>query len=119
MIVEDDEDDMNFILSALRNTGIENECKLFADPVLALTYLQSVKNSPAIIISDINLPKMNGLKFKKTIDKDSVLRNIPFVFLSTEIKEELDFPLALFIRKPDNSTDYKEIAKDIVAHINN
>jgi two-component system chemotaxis response regulator CheY len=43
-----------------------------------------------LIISDINMPKMNGLEFLKTVkDKNSLFRFIPVIVLTTEREESL------------------------------
>jgi CheY-like chemotaxis protein len=51
--------------------------------------LKKTKESPFLILCDINIPKMNGFSLKKAIDDDQELRGktIPFVFLSTAADE--------------------------------
>ena len=58
---------------------------MFQSAELALIYLYETKDQPFMIISDINMPKMNGIEFKMRIDKCEILTGkcIPFIFFST------------------------------------
>jgi CheY-like chemotaxis protein len=85
MIVEDDADDQSLMHELLTEMGLANELISFANGVEALDYLTSGKEIPALIISDINMPLMNGIEFRRKLCDDEALRrkNIPFVFLTT------------------------------------
>jgi two-component SAPR family response regulator len=85
VIVDDDREDQDLMLLTLENLGIKNEIKVFSDGGTALKYLYETSDLPFLIISDMNMPKMSGLEFKKTIDSCSILKakGIPFVFMST------------------------------------
>jgi len=41
-----------------------------------------------LIISDINMEKINGIELRKTINTDSNLKKIPFIFLTSLINDE-------------------------------
>jgi CheY-like chemotaxis protein len=85
VLVDDDFDDQEMILLAFQDLGFTNEVKTFKDADSALTFLYESTNRPFLIVSDINMPKMDGLTFKETIEACSILKSksIPFVFLST------------------------------------
>ena len=85
IIVEDDQDDQQNVKEILQELGVKNELVFFEDCNKAFNYLMSIRTKPFIIISDINLPKMNGIDFKRKIDTTDYLRkkSIPFVFLTT------------------------------------
>ena len=61
----------------------------------AWDYLQSVKNDPDLyekvnlVITDIEMPKMDGHKRTKLIKEDSRLRRIPVVIFSSLIDEQM------------------------------
>lgn len=42
---------------------------------------------PDLILSDINMPKMNGLKLCRSLKDNERTQSIPFLFMSTEAKE--------------------------------
>jgi len=73
---------------------------------------------PCIIISDINMPKLNGIEFLKEIKKNDELKRIPFVILTTS-KEEADkcesFNLGVsgYMIKPVDYINFVEVVKTI------
>lgn len=85
ILVEDDVDDQEFIVDALEILGITNPVKIFDNGQKALDYLITTDQQPFIILSDVNLPIMNGLQLKAEIQQNESLRpkSIPFIFLST------------------------------------
>src|SRR6476646_3178109 len=85
IIVEDDNDDCEMLIYTFREIGVLNEFRCFENPVPALEYLKNTAETPFIIISDMNMPKINGLSFKEAINEDVLIRKrkIPFVFMST------------------------------------
>ena len=123
VIVEDDEEDCELLVNAFKDIGVLNEFRCFGNGASALEYLQKTAETPFIIISDINMPKMNGLLFKKMINEDITLRKIktPFVFLSTAKEHNLlesafDLSIQGFFQKPDNINSLKEIASSIFTY---
>jgi CheY-like chemotaxis protein len=85
LIVDDDPDDQDMIERIIVSMSLENERKKFYDGEELLVYLRETEDKPLIIISDINMPLMNGLQLKAEIEKDPYLKrkSIPFVYLST------------------------------------
>ena len=85
ILVEDDTDDQEIIIDALQTLGLQNEIKIFDTGQKALDFLKIVERQPFLIISDVNLPVMNGLQLKFEIQNNEYLRakSIPFIFLST------------------------------------
>jgi CheY-like chemotaxis protein len=85
IIVEDDHDDQDLLKEVFEELKVPNLLRFFTSCMEALNYLLTTIENPFLIISDINLPTMNGFDFKLTINENELLRrkNIPFVFLST------------------------------------
>jgi CheY-like chemotaxis protein len=85
LLIEDDVDDQEFIIDALQMLGVKNDIKIFVNGQKALDYLLETAEQPFIILSDVNLPIMNGLQLKSEIQRNEYLRckAIPFIFLST------------------------------------
>ena len=83
VIVEDDIDDQEIMEGALRELGISNEIVFLNNGDEGLNYLKgNFKKQPFLILSDINMPGMNGVELKRQIDSDPELRrkSIPFIF---------------------------------------
>jgi CheY-like chemotaxis protein len=89
IIVEDDPDDQELIENAIRNVGMANKIVFFANGETALDYLKTTHEQPFIILSDVNMPRLNGIEFKRKIDEDPKLRkkSIPFVFFTTSVEQ--------------------------------
>ena len=85
IIAEDDYDEREILQLIFQRLGVQNELKFFDNGQLILDYLIATTVKPFIIISDINLPLMNGLELRRAIHDNPDLRrkSIPFIFLST------------------------------------
>jgi len=87
IIIDDDDDDQEILRHLIREMGVTNEIICFSTCSQAFDYLEDEKNyvQPFVILSDVNLPKMNGVELKQRIDGNERLRkkSIPFIFLST------------------------------------
>lgn len=125
MIVEDDSDDIAMLTDALTAIGVKNKCICFESASEALDYLVTGNEYPLLIISDINMPFMNGLDFKKKINANEKLdkKKIPFVFLTTADSETLvneAFQLSVqgYFKKPVEFSELNGVAHSIVDYWN-
>ncbi|PKP42565.1 MAG: two-component system response regulator [Bacteroidetes bacterium HGW-Bacteroidetes-10] len=94
------------------------ECIYFDDPIKAIAWLQE-SNMPDLIISDINMPNMNGVEFLDYIKKNDLFKSIPFVILSGEDStsqkiELLEKGADDYISKPFNPMELKVRLKKII-----
>jgi len=91
MLIDDDEDDQYLIRSILKDLNVRNELRLFENGQQAIDYLLVTEDKPLIILCDINMPIMNGLELRDTIDGNPYLKKkaIPFVFMSTSANKSL------------------------------
>jgi len=94
VIIEDDQDDVEIFKTLVAALDMKNPVRNFSDTRSALDFLSATDEAVFLIFCDINLPRENGLEFKKKIDADPKLRkkSIPFVFMSTSAtKETVDY----------------------------
>jgi CheY-like chemotaxis protein len=132
LIVDDDHDDQDIYAEAIKAIGIANEIRFFDEGQHLLDYLYNTAEKPYIILSDINMPQMNGLQLKEVIQRDDFLRakGIPFVFISTNAgKETVRQAHALsvqgFFQKPTTMEDIKDMLQTLFnywglcKHVNN
>jgi CheY-like chemotaxis protein len=91
VVIEDDEDDQFFIQEAITSLAIVNPVVFFSNGVEAIEYLMSALEAPLVILSDVNMPAMNGLELRQLIDLNEYLKLkcIPFVFLTTAADQGL------------------------------
>jgi CheY-like chemotaxis protein len=65
IIIEDDDDDQELLTEAFKRLQYVNELHFFSDGHKALAYLNESDVIPFIILSDINLPKLDGFALRK------------------------------------------------------
>lgn len=118
ILVDDDKEDLAFLMDGFKANQLDHLCKCFTSAMEALRYLTTSAIKPSVIISDINMPVMNGIKFKKTLDEDSILRRVPFVFFSTcpdiNCKELDSIPCH---EKPNNTHDYTQFVERMIKFV--
>jgi CheY-like chemotaxis protein len=112
LLVDDNPTEEMFMKVALKEGNWDISIVFFSGPKKALEYLRETKDEIFLIISDINMPGMNGFDFKKAIDEDKnlVRKSLPFVFLSNsarkeDIVEAYDNQVQGYFQKP---TDFGE-----------
>lgn len=81
-------DDSSSLRSVVRMclTGAGYTVVEASDAKVALTYLES--KTVDMIISDVNMPGMNGLEFCKTVKSNPNHRFTPVLMLTTEVSED-------------------------------
>lgn len=90
LLVEDNEDDQVLCLKAFKKNNIPNEIVIANDGEEALMLLLDVaRTPPALILLDLNLPKINGIEVLQKIRSEDRLKLIPVVVLtsSREVKD--------------------------------
>lgn len=114
LLVEDDSIDVMSIERALNKLQVANKLILVSDGEQALEYLRTKGNEqPSIILSDSNMPRMNGIEFLKTVKEDEALRYIPIIVLTTSINQvdvlaSFELGAAGYIVKPVNYREFQE-----------
>jgi CheY-like chemotaxis protein len=132
IIVDDDQDDQEIYELGIKSLGLQNQLIFFEGGQQALEYLYNTPEQPFIILSDINMPKMNGIQFKTRIHEDSFLRekSIPFVFISTNatssaVRQAHLLSVQGYFEKPHTMDGVKSLLKllfeywKLCRHLNN
>lgn len=90
LIIEDDIDDQKFLKAVFKKLNYPNEVLFFVDGEEALAYLNQATIKPFIILSDIDLPKLNGFELREKLktDADLSIRCIPYLFFSRAAEQE-------------------------------
>jgi two-component system, chemotaxis family, chemotaxis protein CheY len=70
-------------------------------------------HSPALVLTDINMPKMDGLQFLAAVKSSDRWRAIPVVMITTEggeakVGEAVKLGAAGYVRKPFTADQIKE-----------
>lgn len=116
MLIEDDNVDVMTVERALRDLKIANKLVITSNGEQALEYLRTNGNKkPCIILLDLNMQKMDGTEFLKTVKTDEALKKIPVVVLTTssqqqDVVESFKLGAAGYMVK---SVDYEEFVETI------
>ena len=91
MIIDDDEDDQFLLQEAFKNLGYQNEIIFFSNGQKAFDFLCQTEMLPFLILSDMNMPQINGFELKEKIRQNSSVkvRCIPLLFFSTAVSGPL------------------------------
>lgn len=121
IILEDDLDDQEIIKEVLEDLQVPYRVDFYMHAKELLDYLYTTRESPFLILSDVNLPTMNGLELRKIIHDEDFLRlkSIPFVFFSTSsdeyaVKQAYDLTVQGYFVKPYSIPDIKATLKLII-----
>lgn len=125
LLVEDNPDDVELTLHALKKNNIVNPVNVVRDGQEALDYLShkgkysgSEHALPNLILLDLKLPKVDGVEVLRMVKNDRKLKVIPVVIL-TSSKEESDMVKSYnlgvnsYIRKPVDFDQFTEVVKQI------
>ena len=95
LMVEDDPKDVELTLAALEEYNLANEVVITRDGQQALDYLYCrgefkarSPGTPAVILLDLKLPKVDGLEVLQQIKSDETLKMIPVVVLTSSSEEK-------------------------------
>ena len=90
LLVEDNPDDVDLTVRALKKGNILNDMVVAPDGAVALEYLLGENRlKPSVVLLDIKLPKVDGIEVLKRIRADERTKLLPVVIL-TSSKEEKD-----------------------------
>ncbi|ANN67009.1 response regulator [Bordetella bronchialis] len=125
LLVEDNPNDIELTLTALRQCNIANEVIVLRDGAEALDYVYRrgthagrPVGEPSVILLDLKLPKVDGLEVLERIKSDADHKQIPIVML-TSSKEEKDLVRSYqsgvnsFVVKPVEFSEFFEAIRNL------
>ena len=125
LLVEDNSNDIELVLIALSEYGLDKETFVVRDGVEALDYIYRRNNykelsgfNPTVILLDLKLPKIDGLEVLKHIKTDNEYKNIPVVIFSSSRQEDdmvksYDSGANAYTVKPVAFQEFVETVKNI------
>ena len=126
LLVEDNDDDVELTLRALRRNRVANRVDVVRDGAEALEYLFStgsyagrdVRDAPNLVLLDLKLPKVGGLEVLERLRADARTRRLPVVILtSSNVESDLarsyDLGANSYIRKPVDFTQFMEAVNQL------
>lgn len=124
IIAEDDSDDSEIIEQSFSKHPAFTRISLVKNGKELLEFLRREKEKPDVILTDINMPIINGLEALFEIANDSILRKISTFAYSTSINPIykarcLKYGVKEFIIKPFVLEEFDEIPHRIYRQIDN
>lgn len=113
LLVEDNPNDAELALRALKKHNLANKIHLVKDGAEALDFLfangayagRNIGNKPKVIFLDLKLPKVDGLEVLRKVKSDERTRLIPIVVLTSsheerDVVDSYKFGVNSYIVKP-------------------
>lgn len=125
LLVDDDPNDVDLDLHALRTHNLANAIHVARDGEEALEYLFCTGRyadrpaiPPGVVLLDLNLPKVNGLEVLKQIRASPILNSLPVVILTSsaeqrDIVESYNLGVNSYITKPVDFEGFTEAVRAI------
>ena len=90
VIIDDDADDRYLLADVFRELNYANEIKFFSCGREALSYLEQRDSNPFLILSDVNMPGLDGFELRRIIRENTSLSEkcVPYLFFSTFVSEQ-------------------------------
>jgi len=126
LLVEDNPDDVELTLHALRQEKLANHIEVARDGEEALDFLfcrgpyaqRSFEQPPRVVLLDLKLSKVDGMEVLREIKKDPRTRAIPVVIL-TASREESDLANGYhlgangYVQKPVDFDNFRNLVKQL------
>ena len=126
LLVEDNPNDVELALHALKKNNIANRIEVVRDGAEALEFIfatgayasRSIEHAPKVILLDLKLPKVDGLEVLRQIKADPRTRAIPVVVLTSsreerDIVESYNLGVNSYIVKPVDFEQFTESVRQL------
>jgi two-component system, response regulator len=127
LLVEDNPDDVELALHALKKNHLANRIEVVRDGAEALDFLfargaytgRDISNGgPKVVLLDLKLPKVDGLEVLKSIRSDPRLKSLPVVILTSsreerDIAESYHLGVNSYVAKPVDFVQFTEAVRQL------
>jgi CheY-like chemotaxis protein len=123
VVIEDDEDDQAVLQEIFERLNYKHEVVFFKDGNEALDYLNQTEVQPFLILSDINMPRINGMELRNKVQASEQLhlKCIPYLFFTTNANKKAvvdAYTLSVqgFFVKPNNFDKLESTIRKIMEY---
>jgi two-component system response regulator len=126
LLVEDNADDEELAIRALKKNNVTNNLVVARDGVEALDYLfgtgayagRDTATVPGLVLLDLKLPKMDGLEVLRRIRANPLTRRMPVTVLTSSKEEQdliksYDLGANSYIRKPVDFNQFTDAVRQL------
>lgn len=122
MIVVDDEDAMEILFKHMFKEDIKSnslEVKFFSNAKDALKDIELDPNEVSIILTDINMPHMDGFEFVQSLNEKNILK--PVLMISAyddneRLEKAKQYGVVELVPKPLDFDYLRDRVREIIAH---
>lgn len=126
LLVEDNMNDAEMTIRALKKHNIANNLIHLKDGAIALDFLfgtgeytgRDIRNKPKVILLDLKMPKVNGLELLERLKADEDTKKIPIVVLTSskehpDIERCYELGVNSYIVKPVEFNNFIKAVSDL------
>lgn len=124
LLVEDNQDDVDLTLRALRRNNLTNEVVVARDGVEALEVLLGQAGGPPparlpeVVLLDLKMPRMDGLEVLQRLRENARTRLLPVVILTSstedrDLVESYRLGANSYVRKPVDFHEFLEATRQL------
>jgi two-component system response regulator len=126
LLVEDNMDDANLTIRALKKYNLVNKIQHAKDGAEALDFIfgqgiyldRNVQTKPKMILLDLKMPKVNGIEVLRKLKSDERTKTIPVIVLTSskedpDIKTCYELGVNSYIVKPVDFDSFLKTVSDI------
>jgi two-component system response regulator len=126
LIIEDNLDDAELTIRALKKSHLANNVTHLVDGAEALDFLfgtglyadRNIMNIPKVILLDLKMPKVNGLEVLARIKAEQHTKMIPVVILTSsaedpDVRKSYELGANSYIVKPVEFQDFARVISEL------
>ena len=119
LLVEDNPNDVEMTLHALKRSGLTNRIRVMRDGAEALEFLfANGAELPKVVMLDLKLPRVDGIQVLRAVRADPRTRTIPIVVLTSsreerDIAQTYDLGANSYIVKPVDFEQFSEAVRQL------
>lgn len=122
-IVTEDKEDHELVQEIFKDLQLDNELVLFTKSEDLIAWLEDEKEAPFIIISDVNIPGMDGFELREHLlsAPNKKFHSVPFIFWSvtpseTQVQKAYDLKAHGFFIKEATYEEWRESLYTIIRY---
>ncbi|WP_332732619.1 response regulator [Flavihumibacter sp.] len=124
LFAEDDEDDREFLMHALKDVGSYHKIHMASNGQEALEILSNLSTEeslPCVIILDLNMPVLDGIQTLEILSNKSTFQHIPkIIFTTSDSEVDRDRSLSKgatdYVVKPANMPDFVKTVEGMLRY---
>ena len=114
LLVDDDPDDVELALRALRRSGWTGRVDVRDDGATALEFLREAAELPSVVVLDLKMHRMSGFDVLEHVRADPRTRLLPVVVLTTSTEDRdvvraYELGANSYLRKPADTREFQGV----------